>query len=64
MTDKNKGTVTVKQTGSPIRRHGDQKKHLIALGLGKMNQERTLVDSPSVRGLILKVSHLIQVIEG
>jgi large subunit ribosomal protein L30 len=64
MSEKTAQTVTVKQTGSPIRRHGDQRKHLIALGLGKINQSRTLVDSPSVRGLIAKVSHMVQVIEG
>lgn len=57
-------TVTVKQTGSPIRRKPDQRQTLVGLGLNKMNRTRTLEDTPSVRGMINKVSHLVRVIEG
>ncbi|MBL1235077.1 MAG: 50S ribosomal protein L30 [Rhodobiaceae bacterium] len=56
-------TVTVKQTGSPIRRKPDQRQTLVGLGLNKMNRTRTLEDTPSVRGMINKVSHLVRVIE-
>ena len=33
------------------------------LGLNKLNDERELIDSPSVRGLINQVSYLVQVVE-
>lgn len=64
MADKSKGaTVTVEQIGSPIRRAADQRKTLIGLGLNKMHRVRTLEDTPAVRGMIRKVSHLVRVVE-
>ncbi len=60
---KNKATVTVTQTGSPIGRKPDQRATLIGLGLNKMGRTRTLEDTPSVRGMINKVSHLVKVEE-
>lgn len=56
------GTITVQQTGSPIRRHSKQKLHLKALGLGKINAVRELQDTPEVKGLIQKVRHMVQII--
>ena len=56
-------TVTVRQTGSPIRRKEDQRATLVGLGLNKMGRERTLEDTPSVRGMIAKVAHLVSVVE-
>lgn len=56
-------TVTIKQIGSPIRRQPDQRQTLVGLGLNKMHRVRTLEDTPSVRGMIQKVGHLVQVIE-
>lgn len=58
-----KKTVTVEQIGSPIRRPERQEKTLIGLGLNKMHRVRTLEDTPSVRGMIAKVSHLVRVVE-
>jgi large subunit ribosomal protein L30 len=55
-------TITVEQTGSPIRRRGDQRATLIGLGLNKMHRRRTLEDTPSVRGMINKVSHLVTIV--
>ncbi len=55
------GTVTVTQTGSPIGRERSQRETLIGLGLNKMHRTRTLTDSPSVRGMIRKVAHLVRV---
>jgi len=55
-------TLTVQQTGSPIRRRSDQRATLIGLGLNKMNRTRTLEDTPSVRGMIAKVSHMVRVV--
>lgn len=38
-----------------------QRNTVAGLGLGKLNSSRTLKDSPSVRGMISKVSHLVEV---
>ena len=54
-------TVTVTQTGSPIGRKAYQRATLIGLGLNKMHRTRTLEDTPSVRGMINKVKHLVKV---
>ena len=56
-------TVVVKQIGSPIRRPKEQRDTLIGLGLNKMHKTRELEDTPSVRGMIRKIPHLVQVIE-
>ena len=60
MTDK---TITVEQTGSPIRRPSDQRATLIGLGLNKRHRRRTLEDTPQVRGMIAKVAHLVRVVD-
>lgn len=56
-------TVTVQKIRSAIGRPKDQEATLRGLGLKKMNQVRTLEDTPAVRGMINKVSHLVRVIE-
>jgi large subunit ribosomal protein L30 len=56
-------TIKVKQTGSPIRREKDQRSTLIGLGLNKMNRVRELEDTPSVRGMIRKVRHMVQIVD-
>ncbi len=56
-------TLTVVQVSSPIGRQKDQRATLIGLGLNKMNRSRQLEDTPSVRGMIAKVSHLVRVEE-
>ncbi len=55
-------TVTIEQVGSPIRRPGEQRATLIGLGLNKRHRVRTLEDTPSVRGMIAKVSHLLRIV--
>ena len=62
MSDSSKKTVTVVQTGSPIGRRSDQEATLKGLGLNKMHRRRTLEDTPSVRGMINKVRHLVRVV--
>lgn len=54
-------TVRVTQVGSPIGRKAYQRATLIGLGLNKMYRTRELEDTPSVRGMINKVSHLVKV---
>lgn len=61
MADTKKATVKVTQTGSPIGRRGDQRATLVGLGLNKMHRTRELEDTPSVRGMIDKVKHLVRV---
>lgn len=56
-------TIVVKQVGSPIRRPQDQRATLIGLGLNKMNKTRELEDTPSVRGMINKIPHMVKIIE-
>lgn len=56
-----KKTIKVTQIGSPIGRHPDQRQTLIGLGLNKMNRTRVLEDTPSVRGMVNKVQHLVKV---
>ena len=54
--------VTVRQTGSPIRRKNDQRATLIGLGLNRVGRTRELEDTPSVRGMVAKVAHLVEVV--
>ncbi len=57
-------TIKIKQTGSPIRRTKDQRATLIGLGLNKMHKVRELEDTPEVRGMIRKIAHMVEVVEG
>jgi large subunit ribosomal protein L30 len=54
-------TVKVKLVRSWIGTPKDQRATLAGLGLKRMNSERELQDSPTVRGLIFKVRHLLEV---
>ena len=56
-------TIVVQQIGSPIRRPDKQRKTLIGLGLNKMHKTRELEDTPSVRGMVSKIPHLVKIIE-
>lgn len=58
-----KKTVTVRQTASPLRRKGDQRATLAGLGLNKIGRTRTLEDTPSIRGMIAKVAHMVEVVD-
>jgi len=58
-----KKTVIVTQTKSPIGREGSQRMTLIGLGLNKIGRSRELEDTPSIRGMINKVKHLIKIEE-
>ncbi len=56
-----KATLTVTQTASPIRRTKDQRATLVGLGLNKIGRTRILEDTPSIRGMINKVEHMVRV---
>jgi large subunit ribosomal protein L30 len=53
--------LKVTQTGSPIGRRKDQRATLAGLGLNKLGRSRELEDTPSVRGMIAKVQHLVRI---
>ena len=58
-----KKTLKVKQIKSQIGRKYDQDRTLKAMGLGRIGKTVELVDNASVRGMINKVSHLVEVEE-
>ena len=55
--------MQVKLVRSGIGRPKTHKDTLRGLGLTRLNKVVTLEDTPSVRGMINKVSHLVQVLE-
>jgi large subunit ribosomal protein L30 len=56
-------TITVEQTGSPIRREASQRQTLVGLGLNRIRRTSTLPDTPAVRGMVAKVSHLVRIVD-
>ena len=56
-------TVTVRQIRSANRKPDIQAQTLRGLGLGKIRRERTLEDTPSVRGMIHSIRHLVEIVE-
>ena len=55
--------IAVEQIGSPIRRHWKQRATLIGLGLNKIGRISELEDTPSTRGMIAKVAHLVRILD-
>ena len=56
-------TIKVKQIKSKIGVPIDQKRTLEAIGLRKISQVVEVEDTPSMRGMIRKVHHLVTVVE-
>ena len=56
-------TITLEQIASTNRRPQRQTQTLIGLGLNKLHRRKTLEDTPSVRGMIEKVQHLVRIVE-
>ena len=56
-------TVTVRQIKSANRKPEIQAATLRGLGLGKIRRTRTLEDTPSVRGMIKSIQHLVEIVE-
>ena len=54
-------TIKIEQIGSAMRREHTQRETLIGLKLNKLHRTSTLEDTPSVRGMIEKVKHLVRV---
>jgi large subunit ribosomal protein L30 len=55
--------IKVRQTASPIRRKSDQRATLVGLGLNRIGRTAELPDTPSVRGMIAKVAHMVEVVD-
>ena len=55
--------VRVKQLKSLIGRKKDHKLCISGLGLKRIGDEKILEDTPSIRGMINKVSHLVKIVE-
>ncbi len=55
--------IVVKQVKSVIGRPEDQRKVVAALGLGRIGKTKELGDTPAVRGMVAKVSHLVEIVE-
>ena len=56
-------TIKIQQIKSKIGAPIDQKRTLQALGLHKISQVVEVEDTPSARGMIRKVLHLVKVVE-
>jgi large subunit ribosomal protein L30 len=56
-------TIKIEQVGSAIRRRHDQRETLVGLGLNRIGRVSELADTPSARGMIAKVAHLVRVVE-
>ena len=55
--------IKIKKVGSLIRQPRNQIKVVKGLGLRKTNSEREIEDTPSVRGMLSKVAHLVKVLD-
>lgn len=60
---KSEKTITVRQVKSGIGFNKKQNATLRALGLRRLGRTNTLPDTPPVRGMIAKVSHLVEIVE-
>ena len=56
-------TIKIKQIKSKIGYPVDQKRTLQSLGLRKISQVVEVEDTPSTRGMIKKVHHLVNIVE-
>ncbi len=54
--------IKIQLIKSPIHYGDDQIGTVKALGLHKMYQTREIADTPSVRGMIFKVKHLVKIV--
>ena len=55
--------IKIKKTGSLIRQPENQIRIVKGLGLRKTNSVREIEDTPSIRGMLSKVAHLVKVLD-
>lgn len=61
MSKKSESKIVLVQVRSANRRPEDQQATLVGLGLGRIGKKSELEDTASVRGMILKVQHLVSI---
>jgi large subunit ribosomal protein L30 len=64
MAKKTKKTLRIKYVRSSIGRPEKQKRVVRGLGLRKLNQVVERPDTPEIRGMIAKISHLVEIAQG
>ncbi|MEA3375472.1 MAG: 50S ribosomal protein L30 [Anaerolineae bacterium] len=57
------GKLRITLSKSPVGYRREQKRTVRALGLRRMHQTVELSDTPTIRGMVNKVSHLVTVEE-
>jgi large subunit ribosomal protein L30 len=58
-----KKTITIEQYASAARRPKIQTETLKGLKLNKLRRRSTLEDTPAVRGMVNRISHLVRIVE-
>jgi len=64
MSNSNPGTIRIRWVRSGIAFNRKQKEIVRSLGLRRLHQVVERPDTPSVRGLIAKVAHLVEIVDG
>jgi large subunit ribosomal protein L30 len=62
MSAATKKTITIRLKKGKVGTNPNQRATLTGLGLRRREQVRTLENTPSVRGMIKKVLHLVEVV--
>jgi large subunit ribosomal protein L30 len=62
MTAAGKKTITIRLKRGTIACPPDQRATINGLGLKRREQVRTLENTPSVRGMIKKVLHIVEIV--
>ncbi len=64
MAKKKTKTIKIRQTASAIGRPQIQREVLRSLGLRRIRHTVERPDTPAVRGMVAKVPHLVEIVEG
>lgn len=63
MAKDKKETIRIRQVRSGIGCTREMRETLKALGLRRLHQVAERVDTPGTRGMIMKINHLVEVVE-
>ena len=64
MSKKTQSTVKIQYVRSAIGRSQHQKNVVRGLGLRRLRQVVERPDTPEIRGMVAKIPHLVQIVEG
>jgi large subunit ribosomal protein L30 len=62
VSDEKNSTIRIRQIRSGIACPIEMRETLKALGLGRINRVSERVDTKSIRGMIAKIPHLVEVV--